>query len=467
MHINLQRCREKERDINTMEAEIKKATAAKSMETAREAGYFGKKLMKNAHKAHLEGRPVGWSMVTWYEGELISEAMGLELVFPENYGAFCGASRQAEPYLERSDSDGFPTTLCGYARNSLGYTSFMAENDMEIPSDAPAGGMPKPVVLIGSGAACDARFKWFQGLKRYLDVPQWTLELPFPGLMEFFLPENKAKNIQFMIAHLKKFISFLEGLLGKKMDWDRLEEIVDIAFKTLGLAHEVDLLRRAVPSPMVSQDFWAIMLAHFYLPYDPEAYEFYQRVYNEVKSRVDNRIGAIPNEKYRMMFAELPPWHSLGFFDKLAENYGIAMVYESFSYHAPFPIPEEELQGINDPLERIARLTYQKFTDTNKFAQEHDIVTGTFVAPYIKAAHDYRVDGIFCHPLMSCRSASYPLLHLKDLLENRLKVPALFVSGDIVDLRLFDEEEALSKAEAFVETMDHFREEREKAGMAW
>jgi benzoyl-CoA reductase/2-hydroxyglutaryl-CoA dehydratase subunit BcrC/BadD/HgdB len=117
-------------------------------------------------------------------------------------------------------------------------------------------------------------------------------------------------------------------------------------------------------------------------------------------------------------------------------------------------------------LERIAHLTYQKFTDTNKFAQEHDIVTGTFVAPYIKAVHDYRVDGIFCHPLMSCRSATYPLRHLQDLLENRLKIPALFVSGDIVDLRLFDEAEALSKTEAFVETMDHYREEREKAEMA-
>jgi benzoyl-CoA reductase/2-hydroxyglutaryl-CoA dehydratase subunit BcrC/BadD/HgdB len=459
--------REKERDLNTMEAETKKATAAKSMETAREAGYFGKKLIKNAHKAQAEDRPVGWSMVSWYEGELISKAMGLELVFPENYGAFCGASRQAEPYLERSNSDGFPTSLCGYARNSLGYASLMAEHDMEIPPGAPAGGMPKPVVLIGSGAACDARFKWFQGLKRYLDVPQWTLELPFPGVEEFFLPEHKAKSIRFMVNHLKKFVSFLEGLLGKKMDWDRLEEIVDMALKTLRLAHEVDLLRQAVPSPMVSQDFWAIMLAHFYLPYDPEAYKFYQRVYDEVKNRVDNKTGAIPNEKYRMMFAELPPWHSLGFFDKLAEKYGIGMVYESWSYHAPLPIPDEELQDLNDPLERIARLTYQKFTDTNQFAQEHDIVTGTFVAPYLKAAQEYRADGVFCHPLMSCRSATYPLLHLKDLLENRLKIPALIVSGDIVDLRLFDEEEALSKTEAFVETMDHFREERKKAGMAW
>ena len=125
------------------------------------------------------------------------------------------------------------------------------------------------------------------------------------------------------------------------------------------------------------------------------------------------------------------------------------------------------MQGINDPLERIARLTYQKFTDTNEFAQENDVVTGTLVAPFVQAAHDYRADGLFCHPLMSCRAATYTLLNLKDLLENRLKVPGVVVNGDIVDLRLFNEEEALSKTEAFVETMDHFREERKKAGMAW
>jgi hypothetical protein len=124
-----------------VQAEKKKTTSTKSLATAREAGYFAKKMLKNAHLAQAEGRPIGWSMVTWYEGELIAQAMGLELVFPENYGAFCGASRQAEPYLERSQSDGFPSTLCGYARNSLGYASFMAENDMEIPLNAPAGGM--------------------------------------------------------------------------------------------------------------------------------------------------------------------------------------------------------------------------------------------------------------------------------------------------------------------------------------
>ena len=437
------------------------------MQTAREAGYFGKKMLKNAYIASKEGRPIGWSMVTWFQGEYIADAMGIELVYPENYGAFCAALRMAEPHLERSESEGFPSTLCGYARNCFGYASMMKENDLQPPPDAPAGGMPMPTLLLGSGAVCDARYKWFQALGRYLEVPQWTLEHPHPGAKEFFLPENKAKTIRFIVAHLKEFVSFLESLLGKKMDWDKLAENVDQAIKTLKLAHEVDLLRQATPSPMVAQDFWSIMIPHLYLSYDPEAYEFYKRVYDEVKDRVDNKIGAVPNETYRMMFSELPPWHSLGFFDILAEKFGIAMAYESWGYHAPIPIPEEELSGVNDPLELNAHLTYRKFTDVHYTALEYGIDAASYVGAYLKAAKEYRADGLLCHPLMSCRPATYTLLTLKNVLDETIKVPSVVVEGDIVDLRVFNEKESLSKVETFVETMDHYREERKKAGMSW
>lgn len=444
----------------------KQTRSAKSMETARKAGYFGKKMLKKAHLAHQEGRPVGWSMVTWYEGELIAEAMGIELVFPENYGALCAALRRAEPYLERSGSEGFPATLCGYARNCFGFASMMAENNMEPPKDAPAGGMPKPTLMIGSGALCDGRFKWFEAMRRYLDVPLWTLERPQTGIQEFYLPEHKESAVRMITSHLREFVSFLENILGQKMDWDRLEEIVDRTLKTLSLAYQVDLLRKAVPAPMVSQDFYAIMIPHLYLPYDPEAYAFYQEVYAEVKHRVDHGIGAIPNEQYRMMFAELPPWHSLGFFDKLAENFGIAFVYESWGYHAPVPIPEEQLEKVTDPLELIARLTYGKFTEYYGIARKYDFSTSR-TSPYAMAASEYRADGIMCHPLISCRPATYELLSTKNILEQQFKVPGVIIEGDIVDLRVFNEEEALSRIEAFVETMDDYRRQRKATGMPW
>ena len=167
-----------------------------------------------------------------------------------------------------------------------------------------------------------------------------------------------------------------------------------------------------------------------------------------------------------MMFASLPPWHSLGFFDKLAEDCGIAMVYESWGYHAPVPIPEEQLEKATDPLEIIARLTYGKYTEFYGIARKYDFATPR-TSPYAMAASEYRADGMMCHPLISCRPATYELLSTKNILEQQFKVPAVFIEGDIIDLRVFNEKEALSKMEAFVETMDDYRQQRKEAGMPW
>jgi len=218
---------------------------------------------------------------------------------------------------------------------------------------------------------------------------------------------------------------------------------------------------------MLAQDFWSIMIPHLYLPYDPEAYTFYQKVYDEVKHRVDNNIGAVPDEKYRMMFCELPPWHSLNFFDKLAQDHGIAMVYESWGYHAPPPIPDEELKGVTDPLERIARLTFQKFNEISETAKIYNGSSYGRLGVFIGAAHDYKTDGLLCHPLMSCRPATYTLYTIKNILEEKVKVPGVVIEGDIVDLRVFNQAEALSTMEAFTETMDHYRTERKEAGLPW
>lgn len=441
-----------------------KRTSGKTLQTAREAGYFQKKAMQNALTAVKEGRPIGWSMVTWYQGELICKAMGMELLFPENYGALCAAVRAAQRYLDIADAEGFPATLCGYARNCIGYAKEMAAHGGEPPPDAPGGGLAKPTVLIGSNAACDARFKWFQALARYLDAPMWLLELPHTGVKEFYLPENKTYNIRFMRDELVKFVAFLESVLKKKMDYDRLAQGVSRTLETLRLANQVDRLRTAVPSPMVSTDFWSIMIPHLFFSDDPEATQFYQRVYEEVKQRVEQGVGAIPNERFRMLFAELPPWHSLGFFDDIARKYGIAMVKESYAYIAPeiLDVPEFEVPSA-DPLEVIARLTYRWLTAYYDVARTYNVAPGYIMAPYLKWAQDYQADGLFGHVLMSCRPATYTLLHLKNLLQEKLGVPGVLVDGDIVDMRVFNEAEAFSKMEAFVETMEHYRQLRSQA----
>jgi len=124
--------------------------------------------------AALSGKPVVWSMLDNGYGSAFFNAIGVESVYPENYGTMCAATGAAPAFLERAEAEGFPTHLCGYARNCIGYTAMLTELG-QAPPEAPAGGMPKPALLVSSGYLCDARFKWFQCLGRYLDAPVWVL----------------------------------------------------------------------------------------------------------------------------------------------------------------------------------------------------------------------------------------------------------------------------------------------------
>src|SRR4030066_1371285 len=75
------------------------------------------KMYEKSTEASKEGKPTAWCMVNWWEADPVLLAMDVEMVYPENYGAVCAAFGTAQGYLERSDSDGFPRHMCGYARN--------------------------------------------------------------------------------------------------------------------------------------------------------------------------------------------------------------------------------------------------------------------------------------------------------------------------------------------------------------
>jgi benzoyl-CoA reductase/2-hydroxyglutaryl-CoA dehydratase subunit BcrC/BadD/HgdB len=420
-------------------------------------------MYEKAVEASREGEPVAWCMVNWWAGDTVLRAMGVHTVHPEDYGAVCAAFGAAPAYLERSDSEGFPTHMCGYARNCLGYAARMMDLG-EIPPEAPMGGMAKPTLLLGSGYFCDTRYKWFQALGRYLDAPVWILEMPHPGVRESVIEGARQRDINFIIEEIKELVAFLERLLGKKMDWDKLSELVDNVIEMNRVWYQVNELRRAKPCPMHSRDFWSSMPASLYMAADPgETAKLYRDMYDEVKQMADNNMGAIVEEKYRLAFAELPPWHSLKFFDQLAER-GWNFVTESWAYHPPIPI---DLSGFSDPLERLARLTYQFFTGYFDDAFEAGDCWGYFAHPYQEMVREYQCDGIVLHPLLTCRTATNHLMLVQDQLMKKLKVPSLVIEGDIVDLKLFNPAEALRKAETFEETMDYYRRARNEAGFGW
>jgi len=417
-------------------------------------------------EATKEGRPTVWSMLAWWEGDVILKAMDIEVVYPENYATVCATQGIAQSFLDRADADGFPTHLCGYSRNTFGYASrMMKEMNGEIPPEAPMGGMPKPVLLVASNVVCDARYKWFQALGSYMDTPVWVLEMPTPGVKEYFMEGANDRYVKFISRELTEFIAYLERLFDKKMDWDKLDETVRLTEEIGRVWHNINELRKARPCPMHSRDFWSSMVPGLFLMGDlKETLKLYQDLYDEVKERVDNGISSIVGEeKYRLMFSELPPWHTLGIFDKLAER-GWNFVMESWTYHPPIPL---DLDGVSNPIERLARFCFQYNIGFYAGAYEDGETYGYQAYPHLVYARDWRVDGAFLHPLVTCRSASTHLPYARDMLMRKLSVPSLMIEGDIVDLRLFDPVDTMNKAEPFEETMNHYRQVRKERGFDW
>lgn len=416
-------------------------------------------------QASNEGKPTVWAMLNFWEGDLPLKAMGLNIVYPENYSTLMASSGTAEPFLDASDSDGFPTHMCGYGRSTIGYSyRMMKQNGGKIPPEAPMGGMAKPALLLGSGAICDARFKWFQALNRYFDAPEWCLELPMMGTFEGTEPDLEEYQVRFMVKELQAFIAFLEKLLGKKMDWARLDELIALAIQIHETCWQIHELRKLSPCPMHSTDFWSSMPPALFLAGDMSvALKCYQDMLAEVQERVKNKVAAINYpEKYRIVFAELPPWHSLKFFDNLAEM-GWNFVYESYGYHNPRP---PDLSKVSDPVEKLARLCRNFIFNIHPYAKA-DGIENPIVETYLRIAKGWKADGFFLHPLISCRAASAGLRSVQDQLQQRLDVPTLWVEGDIIDKRVFNPQETLARAEAFEQTMEHYRKVRKSKGLDW
>jgi benzoyl-CoA reductase/2-hydroxyglutaryl-CoA dehydratase subunit BcrC/BadD/HgdB len=206
---------------------------------------------------------------------------------------------------------------------------------------------------------------------------------------------------------------------------------------------------------------------------DPSAVsKLYQKMHAEVKERVDKGISGIGvKEKYRLIFVGLPPWHSLGFFDQLAER-GWNFVIEQ-TYHPPKPI---DLNWVKDPVEKLVRYRFQSLAhqieDTFSPEEAKEVKAEIIQRGYsprmaLREAMEYQCDGAVLHTLLTCRGTTAPLFLAKNQLMQIWDIPSLVIEGDIVDHTLFNPADALRKAEAFEETMDHYKQVRKEKGLKW
>jgi benzoyl-CoA reductase/2-hydroxyglutaryl-CoA dehydratase subunit BcrC/BadD/HgdB len=409
-----------------------------------------------AHEAVLEGKPVAWVLIAFTNPIFL--AMDIVPIYPENFGGLCATKRAGPQYIERSEAEGFANVICGYARTSLGYCSLLQESG-QIPDDAPDGGMPRPTVILGNAEPCDAHLKWAQAMGRYLDAPTYCWDVLYPPSTTYSRDDVRDQYVKYMVEQYRRLIQFLEEHTGHRMDWDKLRYHVDVSHKTFQVWEEANEFRKAIPSPMPTQDHLNLIVPGIMMEGDPRALDFFKDLYNELQYRVENKIGVIPDEKYRLIWGPgLPPWHTMKIFNDF-EALGAVFVMETV-YHLAWTrsdIPD----SVTDPLERLALKSYLGRVDWNR----RSMAGGSNFLPNagpLEIIEAYHGDGVVFHQLRSCRATTIGQQYLQNLVRDLSGVPTLFLESDICDLRDYSEADWNMKINAFIDTVDVYKKAKQR-----
>ena len=419
----------------------------KTTEAARKVRGFTKGISQRAHEAAAAGEPIAYCFIMSLYDEIL-RSMDITPIWTENYAAISAVKRQAERFISKAEVDGYARDLCTYCTINIGFDALRQEEG-GIPPESPDGGMEKPTVMLGTGMMiCDPRYKSYQIAQRYNDVPMYVHGLLWPAA-DANVAEVQDYYVKYITEELRGLVDFLEKNTGKKMDWDRLNETIDLANKTQRVWYDAYQLRKAVPAPMPTEDAMNTMVpGHFWMG-TQGAFDFYQDLYNELQTRVNDKVGVIPEEKYRILWgAGLPPWFALAIFNYF-ESLGAVFPIET-TYHPPVPV--EIPSSAKHPLERLAWRFFRQWTFRHEQAQKRS--GDPMIEQVLDMIEDYKIDGVVAHRAATCRTVHVGQIHLLNVLKDYTDVPTLILESDICDVMAFDDAGTRAKIDAFIDVLE-------------
>ena len=391
------------------------------------SSYLGREIFKNywqeAHAWKQEGKPVAWCSGN-VPVELV-HANGVYPLYPESYSAMIAAQKMAREKCEKTEGRGYSMDACSYFRVNLGLED-------EAPQSLPFGGLPKPDMLLTTRLICMTQYKWWQVLSEMWGVPIHVVDAPFLGGR--VLPHQ----MEYFVGRLKGLVSFLEEYTGKKMSPDRFLEVLTLSDRAAELWNEVMDLRKARPCPVATREMVGNVFPLVTLLGTKPTVDFFQALRDEIKEMVQQRQGAIPNERIRLALDNIPPWHDLAFLTSVEER-GAVFVIENYTCYA-----WGGRIDLSDPWRGYA----QKCLDIwpNYTIEER-------IQIYARQAREYHLDGYIFHANRSCKPLSTGQQEMQRVLLERVGVPGLLLDGDHADPRGFSPTQAQSQIEAFLEML--------------
>lgn len=392
----------------------------KAINRAMEQYYVKRKLM-----ARL--KPVAY--VTSGAPVEILEAMGVLTLYPENYGALCGARHEAVGLCEVAEAAGYSQDLCSYARGHIGAVLQ--------PAHAPLNGLPKPDLLLCCNNICGTVLKWYEALADHYKVPLFLLDVPFQHG-----PEPQPHAVQYVAAQLEALITWTEEVTRRRWQPRKFRQVLALSNETLRLWQEIRDLGRHRPSPINAPDLFVAMAPIVALRGTRQAVEVYQELKAELERRVADGVGAVPGERHRLLWDNIAIWYQLYRFFRPFMDAGACFVTDSYTnaWAAAEPV------DLDDPLPGMARTLLAVYINLDLPSRARIVAD---------LARRFEVDGMVMHANWSCKPFSLTQSDLQAAVREEVGVPTLVLEADMCDSRRYNEGAVRERIAAFLEMLGY------------
>jgi bcr-type benzoyl-CoA reductase subunit B len=377
-----------------------------------------------AKTAEQSGKKVAWITSGGPVEPLI--AMDVIPVYPENHGAMIGASKMGADLCEKAEEMGYSRDLCSYA---------MADIACATQNGGPIGGLPKPDMLVCCNNICGTVLKWYEVQARYFKAPLFILDTPF-------CHTGFSKEVKTYVAEqFEAYIKFLEEHCGRKIDYEHLGQVGRMSLEGQRLWQAVLDTAMHRPSPMSAFDAFMHLALIVTLRGTQVAVDYYKALLAEMQARIDAGISAVPHEKYRLLWDNIPVWFRTRWLSDKFASLDACLVADTYT---------------------SAWCAAMKYIDEDNFMESFaesytriylNIGVDEMAESVLDMIEKYAADGVVLHSNRSCKPYSLGQYDIQRIIQERAGIPTLMIEADIVDERNFSESQIETRIDAFMEVV--------------
>ena len=382
------------------------------------------------HASKVSDKKVAWcSSVGPAE---ILRSLDFKVFFPENHSAMLGSSRMSTDLIPYANAIGYSPEICSYLTADIGaYLKNVTPLTKAYPD---IRNVPKPDVLVFNTNQCREVQDWFGWYANEFKVPVVGISTPRT------VGEVTNDHITFIAQQMERLIESLEKISNITFDIKKLKDVLSLSRACSELWKKVLDTAANKPSPLTFFDGTIHMGPAVVLRGTQQAVEYYKILLTELQKRVENKIGAVDNERFRLYWEGMPIWGRLRHYSELFASLKVCVVASTYCNSWIFSAFDE-----NDPFRSMAKAYTELFI----------VRSDEYKEKYLrKMIESFKIDGIIFHDAKTCPHNTNTRYGMPQRLEKDKRIPNLVINGDLNDLRCLSDDQSRTSIEAFIEQLE-------------